>query len=99
MQYKQVKLLTCLTAALHPRPPNGSHHQDPALREESRHYVSSNDLLLPGMLDTLRYCVHDGSFRQEKHGLSNSGHHPIVLCQVQHSLQPPHLCIHEPKGV
>lgn len=51
------------------------------------------------MLDALRCCVHDGGLRQEEHGLSHSGHHPLVLCQVQHRLQPPHLRVHEQKGL
>lgn len=91
--------LLFLVAALHPGPPDGSDHQDLAVREEGRRHVFPDDLLLPVVLDALRCCVHAGGLRQEEHDLSHSGHHPLVLCQVQHSLQPPHLCVHEQKGL
>lgn len=85
-------------AALHPGPPDGSDHQDLAIREEGGRYVPTDDLLLLVVLDALRRGVHDGGLRQEEHGLSHGGHHPLVLCQVQHGLQPPHLRVHEQKG-
>lgn len=88
-----------LIAALSPRPPNGSNHQDFALWEESRRDVSSDDNMLPGLLDTLRCRLHDGGIRQEEHGLAHSGHHPIILCQVEHGVQPPHLRLYEQKGL
>lgn len=90
--------LLFVAAALHPGPPDGSDHQDPAVREEGRRHVFPDDLLLPDVLDALRCRVHDRGLRQEEHGLSHGGHHPLVLCQVQHSLQPPHLRVHEQKG-
>lgn len=87
------------SAALHPGPPDGSDHQDLAVREEGCCHVFPDDLLLPAVLDALCCCVHDGGLWQEEHGLSNRGHHPLLLCQVQHSLQPPHLRVHEQKGL
>ncbi len=86
-------------AALHPGPSDSSDHQNLAVREEGGYNVFPDDFLLPAVLDALCCCVHDGSLRQEEHGISHSGHHPLVLCQVQHSLQPPHLRVHEQKGL
>lgn len=80
---------------LHPGPPDRPDHQDPTLREESLRDVFPDDLLLPAVLDALRCRVHDGGFWQEEHGVSDGGRHPLILRQVQHSLQPPHLCLHE----
>lgn len=88
-----------LAAALHPRSADGSNHQDLAVRKEGCCYVSADDLLLPGVLDALRCCVYVGSLWKEEHGFSHSGHHSIILCEVQHSLQPPHLHLHEQKGL
>lgn len=85
-------------AALHPGPPDSPDHQDLAVREEGGRHVFPHDLLLPDVLDALRRRVHVGGLREAEHGLSHSGHHPLVLCQVQHGLQPPHLRVHEQKG-
>lgn len=90
--------LLFLVAALHPGPSDGSDHQDLAVREEDGRYVFADDHLLPGVLDALRCSVHVGGLRQKEHGLSHGGHHPLVLCQVQRGLQPPHLRVHEQKG-
>uniref|UniRef100_A0A3Q3GL20 Opsin 3 n=1 Tax=Labrus bergylta TaxID=56723 RepID=A0A3Q3GL20_9LABR len=85
------------TTAFHSGPADGPDHQDPAVREEDSCHVFPDDLLLSGVLDALCCRLHDGGLRQEEHGLSHPGHHPLFLCQVQHVLQPAHLRVHEQK--
>lgn len=51
------------------------------------------------MLDALRRGVHDGGLWQEDHGFPYGGHHPLILRQIQYSLQPANLRVHEQEGL
>ncbi|XP_066553112.1 opsin-3 isoform X2 [Amia ocellicauda] len=85
------------TASMHPRPSDGSDHQDPPLREKSGQDVPADDLHLPHLLDALCRGLHVGCLWQEAGRHPDCGYNPFFLRQVQHSIQPSHLLHHEPE--